>query len=266
MKNKKTTSILVISGVFVLVFLSGIVFPFMLAASPELRELEKIQTEDFFPSEDINGQDTAKQDDEPEQPVEQNLAAIDINAISEEKAIEIVLEAFPEVLYMHDDANGTTLSNTLELRGARYVEAADSFDTPIWQVLFYADDSGRILYGIHEDYTPEEYLFLFGDAIHMHCCESFKIGAFDNGLPAIDHSYKRENLFVIEVNAFTGELIGQGMVFLCNHIDVFGTYSYDDETDWNLVNEFTHYWVLLPDIDSPQPTPEPRPVSAPSLP
>lgn len=276
MKNKKFANIITIAGACALVIFSVFVFPFIIAASPDNQGIETIETEAAYPPDETEqpGEDGQPgeggqpgEDGDGQQPGGENQpdnggVTIDINAISKETAIALALDATPHEGVDYVDPTGDTRSFSIELRGARYVESADPLDAPIWQVLFYVRDSGKMFHEIHENFTPDEYLhYLYGDMIHD-CCFVASVGSFDNGTPAIVYTHNQESLFVIEVNALTGDLVGQGIVYLCDHISRFDTFSYDDITDWSMANDFSFYWVLVRE-DGKIPMPESRPIPAP---
>jgi len=62
-------------------------------------------------------------------------------------------------------------------------------------------------------------------------------------------------------------MIGQGIVYLCDHAERIGTFSYDDDTDWSMLTENMTYWILddlrepdpIPVEPTPQPSPQPGP-------
>jgi len=269
LKGKKAIGIITAVGASLLLMFSVFVFPFILAASPDNRELETIEMKTVFPADEVSQSEDSDIVEQPLERVEQQGEAdqsddevvIDINAISKEMAIEIVTNEIETRQFIDADPNGVR-SSTFELRSARYIEAVDYIDAPIWQVLFYSRTEGDNLLGITEGYTPEEFLLMAFNST-VECCESYTIDAFDNGMPALRRVYSHENLFVVEVNAFTGELIRMGDVYLCDHSTRFDTFSYDDLADWNMVNELARYYFLTPEPGTPVPTPEPRPISTP---
>jgi len=261
LKSKKLINIITVAGACALLIFSVFVFPFILAASPDNREMETVETETTYPAEEDGQSDLAlvplyqsesEQQAESDQP-ESEETIIDINAISEETAIAIVLDRTSLSEATHENENGETRTHSLELRGARYFTGVDHIDAPIWRVLFYARDWARVFEYHRDGQTLEEYIAEISGKING-CCYSYSLGTDKNGEPAVIWDSVGESLFFFDVNAFTGALNGQGIVYLCDHTSKLGTFSYDETTDWNMLTEDMTYWILT-DILEPDPIP-----------
>ncbi|MCL2627930.1 MAG: hypothetical protein FWD44_04435 [Oscillospiraceae bacterium] len=229
MENPKFKNPLAAISLIILVIFSIIVFPFLLAATPENRKIETIEPE------------TTLTADKPLGSVNPDGTTFlpDINAIPK----ETVIERFEE-LFIHN--GGTTYYEnsddaqrvlTQEFRSARYVTAADYMDFPRWQILYYESGNGRLLFRIPEHISAEAYLKSWEHDIVDKCCNYVELGSFVDGSPALVVTYKNEYIGVVDFNAYTGELTHTYVIELCNHYDKFGTYSYDDATDWALAKE-----------------------------
>ena len=246
MKNKKVIGIITAIGVCALLVFSVVVFPFILAASPENRELETIETNNAYPAEEIENPDYTEQPTEPGQQ-DNETTTIDINAITEEMAIAIALEDIPVGDETVKSLAGATHTTSLELRGAKYIESIDHIDAPVWRVLFYAHDYGESLVYIEhqggDDDLEHEFTYRIGDF----CCFSSSMGEDNSGLPAIITSYSYAVLYFIDINAFTGELVGQGQTAMCDHEGTKRELSYDLNTDWVMLQENMYYWTLTPE-------------------
>ena len=276
MKNKKALGIITAAGACALLVFSVFVFPLILAASPENKELETIETNNAYPPEENREQDETPQLPEPEktdQPDDEDVKP-DINAISKETAISKVLSNIAYGEHTYVSPIGEVSNTSLELRSARYIEGVDHIDAPIWRVLFYERHFGESFVYIPVNPNPEEAQSIenriedikrLGDL----CCFDSFISEDKSGLPVIITSFDYKSLYFIDVNAFTGELIGQGLVGLCDHEGTKREFSYDETTDWEmLIKSEDIYYHTLNDIKElnhpkteapPHPTPEPSP-------
>ena len=241
MKTPKFTNPIAAISIIVLIFLSIIVFPLMLAATPENLELETIEPENTLPVENPDQNDefgiTDGQDDA-------NDTIPDINAISKETAIAIVEDfytALGETDYVCPSGNFGSV--TQELRGARYIEASDHLSVPVWQVLYYWHKQGQSLLSVSDNSTPEEELamILSTRGARINCdCYSWSIGSYaDTGMSAIIQKRDYKILVVVEVDALTGDIIGIGEINCNNHSDKPVVFSYDEAIDWEMVKNLT---------------------------
>lgn len=324
MTKKRSTIILAVSFC-ALIAASVVVFPLVIAVSPPNREIETIRAEELFPTEDAEASgdaesiaDTQQAADSELEHADNDAVLIDINAISEEMAVGVAEEV---ILHNHElilTSNQLLTLNQREpafalglvgipprmfsssFRSARYVESIPYIDAPVWQVLFYFQAWGYWDVGLHfgplpvESMTAEEYM-----ASNNHIdgitdclrCVNYSWYVFD-GLTKIIKSYTYESLVLIEVDAFSGEIVGMGELILSNqhgcvgdgsHVHKVGSsFSYDDAYDRELLvraaapTDTTLYWRyfwrhwyydspwykqesgLTPE-SGPMPTPEPIP-------
>ena len=224
MKTKKASGMIAMVGVCILLAFSVGVFPFIIAASPDNREITEIEQETVFPTEDDEQNveigliiepeksNETEQSDEAEGLDEQETIP-NINAISKEMAIEIAMEAvgYPGGTYYRTSGESVTI--TREFIEAKYMESADPADDPSWYVLFSSSSLGTSFEYIPPELTPEEYMAARaggpGDAFTSY--DGFlAIGTDNNGFPVIITHYGRTGYIVAEGDALTGEYIGYG--------------------------------------------------------
>ena len=261
MKTKKASGVIAAVGVCILLAFSVAVFPFILAASPDNREITTIETETVFPSEDSERDDEIGLVDETEEPdmteesddtedLSGQEAIHNINAISKEMAIEIAMEAigFPGGTYHRTSGESVTI--TRDFIEAKYIESADPADDPSWYVLFSTSSLGTLFEYIPLDLTPEEYIasrtsdpsidyFTSDDGFLV-------VGIDNNGSPVIITHYARTGYVVAEIDAFTGEFIGYGTT-----LDEI--VSLDDFSNGNELKQNMIYTEAAP---GPAPVPE----------
>jgi len=285
MKSKRIINIVSAIGAGVLLMFSVFVFPFILAASPENAEIETMEAGVSFPSEDAEQPDEGEQHDEAcecdecdndEQPegAEESgtVIVIDINAISKEKAIEIAIGGIKQ---------GTDISSVGELRtsesqvfGARYMASTDYIDVPVWRVLRYDHSRGNSF-----EYTPkassvEEYFtIVYGNPDGPdNCCVEYSMGEDVNGVKVVVRNYNVESLNLIDINAFTGEVMCQWGFRVCHHTEPWRSFSGAANLDWDgatwdealklFGTDLSPEPGLIPEpapIPIPEPTPEPSP-------
>jgi len=263
LKNKKALGIVAVVGACFLLVFSIFIFPFILAASPEERELERVEVDSAYPAEEL------EQNDLTEVPLQQeesgqaqsivgmidaseiiDTSEIDINAITEEMALAIALDYIPVGEETVKSPVGAHHTTSLELRGARYIESIDHIDAPIWRVLFYAFDYGESFVYIDgsehledNEILEQEFSYRMGDF----CCYTGSMGEDNSGKRVIVTSYSYECLYFIDIDAFTGELVGQGLTGMCDHEGNKRELSYDLNTDWEMLPENMHHWTLTPE-------------------
>jgi len=279
LKRKKTISIIIAAGAGVLLIISVFVFPFLLAATPDNMEVETIESENVYPTDENEQYDETDEYDELDEMMSititeterllrehANILA-DINAISEERAIEIVNRIIYPGEGTSESPKGETRSNKYELLGARYVEAADPMDDPVWQVFLLAQSSGVSFYYPEDGRSASELLVEVRVVAisFQECCEKFSLGRDLDGEMAVFMHFDTVTLIVMELNAFTGDLIGQGWIDICEHNDPGGRFQNAAGLDWDTIMEYMElmdYSVLTPEpppvpvVPSPQPGPE----------
>ena len=238
MKNKKAIGIITAVGACALLVFSVVVFPFILAATPENRELETIERDSVYPGEETGHQNDSEQQEQRAETGQQDTEAttIDINAITEEMAIALVLNSISHDEHTDKSPNGETRTTSLELRGASYIESADHIDAPIWRVLFYERHFGESFVYIGEC-IGDDLESALNYRIGEFCCFTNSFGEDNDGKQVVVSKYSYEALNFIDVNAFTGELIAQGIVGMCDHEGTKREFSYDDATDWEMLKE-----------------------------
>jgi len=205
-------------GVCALLFISGVVFPFMLAATPENSELETIETEEVLPAEELNMPDESdiprddEQYSEPEH-LDAQEPDININAISKEMAIEIAVEAYDIGLWEYEcPTTGETRNTLSEVIEAIYMENSDSESSPSWLILiknrFWGVQhtmfiDGRIISDIYSDLSSlEEYVIAMEELYGDHY--SWTIGTNKKGDPVAMAAYDNATYYIIVVDAFHG--------------------------------------------------------------
>ena len=264
MKRKNIINIIIAAGAGVLLVISIFVFPFLLAATSDNLEIEPIESENAYPTDEIEQYDeTDDLDDldemmsitvsETERMLIQMGANLeDINAISESEAIRIVRR----IIYPGDETNespvGETRSTKYELLGARYVEAADLIGDPVWQVFLIEQSWGVSFHYPEDERTASELLAeVRANTTGLdNCCNEFSLGRDLNGEMAVFMHYDTLTFIVFELNAFSGDLIGQGWINICEHTEPGGRFQNAAELDWETIMEymeFMHYTALIPE-------------------
>jgi len=262
LKNKKAISLIAIYGACLMFVFSVLIFPFILAATPKNQEIETIEIETAHPAEESANPDDSRYMESLQREIVNWRITPDINAISKETAISIVLEKLSLGGETYESAIGETRMTSLELRGASYIERVDHIDAPIWRVLFYERSHGETFVYIYVVPDLEDAQSIESRLGEFCCSEEF-IGEDNRGFPVIISSYSYENLYFIDVNAFNGEIIGQGVVGMCDHEGTKREFSYDDAIDWEMLKEIedTYYHILndLRELNHPKPEPNPIP-------
>ena len=234
MRKLKFTNPIATITLIILIIFSIVIFPFILAATPGNREIETVETEIGLTADKPLG--SVNPDGTTYIP--------DINAISKETAIEIVVNTH-EIL---SDNNGyteiilddySTYLYSMELRSVRYIEATDYIDAPTWQLLYYENVYTKHLIPVDGE-SPEEFLNRIGVGLR-NCCETLIISSLNDGRPALVNEINIEIITVFAVNAFNGKLTGQESLYLCNHRDRLESFTYDDATDWDFFREHSDY-------------------------
>jgi len=202
----------------VLLFISGVVFPFMLAATPENSEMETIEAPEEIPAEELGLPDQSDESGDNEQTGEpEHIAAqepdIDINAISKEMAIEIAVQAYDIGLWEYEcPTTGETRNTLSEVIEAKYMKNSEFEGSPAWFILiknrFWGVQHTMLIDGhidsdIYSDFTSlEEYVAameeLFGD--HF----SWTIGTNKKGDPVAKAAYDNASYYIIVIDAFLG--------------------------------------------------------------
>ena len=275
MKNKKALSFIIAGGACALILFSVFVFPYILSAPPENRRIESIEPDLAYPSEDagIIGDVVQSEDIDKEEQDSVASVIIDINAISEEKATVIAtlamkhsrsvvsdnLEEMP-YLFMYAKrepftqvAGGSRYIN----HGARYITAVDHINTPIWQVLYTIVYYGAAFMSVPDEINSEDYiLYLYENYTHS-CCETLSTSGNGQGVRR-DFTYGA--LVVLDIDAFSGDIIGQGVVYLCDHADMADRFRVDIDADWRLINEYVQLWGQFRESDMSIPAPKSIPI------
>jgi len=258
LKSKKIKNILAISGICAMLFFSVVAFPFILAASPENRELETLETETAFPAEEaIEQQGITEQIDESEQP-DTPEPGIDINAISEEMALEIakkLREQYGEEDFFWEGPDGTTRGFSREYIEAKYMASSDTAGSPSWLVLVRYRFWGEVHFDLRDaEYNTLEELIAAqqertGDAYN------WTIGQNNRGVNVAKGTYDDSTYFIVEINAFTGEYIHKFELKA-------GITCLDGISTWEeLMPHVVNIWEIVPVEQPVEPTPAPGPAS-----
>ena len=205
MKAKTRSGFVVLLCVCMLLVLSVFVIPIIIARPPKNREITALAAEAFFPEE------TGGYQDEPSQEDKTADSIIDINAIPQERAIQL---AYRSILL-----NGSSISAgvsvgsgsggssnrevTTTILGAGYVDRTDPTADPVWLFLVSVQCTGENYELIPGALTAEEYLVL-----QERAGKDCRIGVNRDGIPVLVLPYDLTVYYIIEVNALTGECIG----------------------------------------------------------
>jgi len=296
MKNKKLIYILAAIGACTLLAFSIFIFPMIIAATPENRELETLETEDPYPQEELS----QLEEREPEKQyidgiTEQQFEAIikhvheefirqqnpnpaegiDINAITKEMAIEIVEGFYPnEATETFTDIGPMGDARKVSLRplDARYISAPDSTAAPVWQVFLHERTQGTMHYYIPDGHTAESYLVEFQNhrATQLHgCCYSDSIYRRNTGSTVIKSESSIESIILIELDAFTGKALGSGFFAFCEHYPNYNSFVENGYLDLVFITDsIIEDKTFLPGSEGqpyrryeviPEPTPQPTP-------
>jgi len=253
----------------VLLVFSVIVFPFILAASPENREIETIEPEDFMPVEESAQTDENAHFDENMQLEELFPELHQSQAISKEQAIEIAMKSHhpvhgPPAYYppVHEDS----CNRGCEAVDVIYVESSNPQNAPSWYVLILERTWGESFIEVPDGYSPEEWLEIIAEhtityqdhatdqTMPLDCfhnspgndngysypvCSHLSIGVNDDGTPVVVKTYHDIYYMVSVINAFTGEWICERFILM------FGT-SFSDFSNIDELKEHIIDWELLP--------------------
>jgi len=215
LKTRSVKSILAVTGACVLVVFSVAVFPFILAATPENREITTIESESFFPTEETERTSELGTHGETVQ-LSETETIPNINAITEEQAIAIASESLVPKVGTYNSVSGTDITISRDFLEAKYMESPDPLVDPSWYVLFATHSSGTTVSNIPEGITPEEYLQKILDDPLLSEGSAPMIGTDRNGNPVIIDHHDRTGFTVAQVNALTGEYICYGSTLADN--------------------------------------------------
>jgi len=289
-------------GACTLLAFSVFLFPLIIAATPENRGLETIETEDPYPQEELGQPDEHEPDMQDTDSITQqeiddinknvheefmrqqnsnSAEEIDINAITKEMALEIVeglysieaIEIYPGKYINSDPAGDVVHIVSRRPLGARYVSAPDSTVAPVWQVFIHEQLQGTIHYRIPEGHTAESYLAEFQNyraSQFYGCCYTYSIFTRSTGTTVIQSESSIETITMIELDAFTGKELGSGWFTFCKHNTNYSQFVESEDPDWEFITDYMEYNVSLPGSDG-QPyqrfdyhlTPEPTPMPSP---
>jgi hypothetical protein len=246
MKNMDLKNKLVILGVCALLFFSGVAFPFMLAATPENRDLETIEADDVFPAEEQEQPDASEQSFHPEpEPVAAGESEVNINAITKERALEIAKETFGD--FQNAYSSDGIRSRYIYYIDAKYMDSSSVENVSSWFVFIELQLRGEQFFALNENYTSLEELLDDMQAIHGDN-DNWFIDTNNEGRTVVIRSYHYIDFIVVEINALTGELVSQGTI---------PTSKDDFNLDW--FSSWDGLKVYLSDIVQINPDPPPIP-------
>ena len=290
MKKNKLIYFLAAIGACTLLALSVFLFPLIIAATPENRELETLELDDPYPVEELGLLEEHElekvylDDNEPstgsgeQESITQHdpdpVEVIDINAITKEIAIGIAERLFSKeptdtypVEHSYVGPTGESRNASWILLGARYIPATDNMAAPVWQVFIHEKTWGITHFRIPDDRTPESYLAELENerATQLHgCCTSYSIYKRETGTTILKSESSYETITMLELDAFTGEVLGSGWFVFCEHNSHYNLFVNAAAPDWELITDYMEYSVLLPEFDGSQyhrfdlpPIPEP---------
>ena len=274
MKNNKVLGFLIAGGACVLFLFSIFMFPRILSEPPVNRKMESIKPENVYTAEEVGHAAGTAQPGDPDQHEQEAGASvvIDINAISEEKATAIAVLAMrhrrdvsyadlEEMSYLCNFASRGAYTFARgarhELRGARYLQAVDHINPPIWQLLFTMRYTGASFIITPEEFTSEEYLTYLYENDTYACCETLSTEGYEQ---AVRRDVAYGALVVLDIDAFSGDVVGLGEVYLCDHESEHDIFRVDLDADWRLINEYVQRWFQFLESDMSIPAPKPMPI------
>ena len=277
LKERKLLVIIAAAGACALLVFSIFIFPLIIASTPENLEIKTILSENQHPTDEMEQYNDNEEYDDPNEVESSNkteresqlesitmvsaifettgldstvvnvIGRVDINAITEEAAIDIAQRA---VMPTEDDAQptvkrpaGETITSASEFRSTRYYQSVDHIDDPVWQVLFYVRTWGFAFIYPDDSQTVSVLLSGWDD-----CCFETSLDRDLTGETAVKLNYDLESIEVVEVNALTGKIIGKGEIVLCDHIKSIRTFSYDKYTDWLWAKEYDYFIDMSQEI------------------
>jgi len=277
MKKNKLIYFLAAIGTCTLLAFSIFIFPLIIAATPENRGHETLETEDPYPHEELGqleerelekihldekeqSSDSGEQESITQQDTDP-VEVIDINAITKEMAIEIVEGLYPkneiEIRpgeYINIDPAGDVHILSWRPLGARYVSAPDFTAAPIWQIFIHEQLRGTIHYRIPDGHTAESYLAEFQNyrASQLHgCCSVDSIITRSTGSTVIQSESSIETITMVELDAFTGKALGSGFFAFCEHNSNYSLFVENEEPNWDFITDYMES-AILPEPESQQ--------------